>query len=122
MSLWWVSAARLTRFTALIDDASGVAIVMSEPYVAAPGALEIVGRRPGLRRRGVGDARRAARVQDLARPVHDRGAVDDAARAADRGPGLVVHVEEERLVLGRADREDLAVRHQEAEGVLELVD
>ena len=46
MSLWCVSAPSETRLTERIDAASGVVTVKFEPYVAAAGALVIVGRGP----------------------------------------------------------------------------
>ena len=81
-----------------------------------------VDRRGGRRRaRFVGDARRAARVEDPAGAVHDRGAVDDTAGAADRSPRFGARVQLVGVVLGGADREDVAVRKEVGEGVLFLV-
>ena len=82
---------------------------------------EVDGR--GARRRGgrFDDARSAAGVEDLAGPVHDRGPVDDAARA-NRGPAFLPHVEQVGDVLGGADREHFSVRDQERERILFLVD
>ena len=82
------------------------------------GHVEHGRRRP---RRSADDVGRAAGVEDLARPVHDRRAVLQAARS-HRRPRLGGDVEGVGDVLFGPHGEDLAVRQQVGERVLLLVD
>ena len=82
-----------------------------------------VENRRGVRRRGRVDHRgRTSAVEDLAREVLNRRTVEDSALPPDGRPGLSRDVHLVGHVLGRSDREDVAVGDEVGERVLLLVD